>query len=98
MHTLISTCKRELYLIWNFDKLVFENRYGQFQNTLRYLEIKLYRCMLILVYRFATWNMKQKTCYIEVQRLDAFENSALKKIFRKKREEVCNRNMEKASD
>jgi hypothetical protein len=54
--------------------------------------------MVILVHRFSTWNMKQKTCYVEVQRLDAFENSALKKIFGKKREEVYNRNTEKASD
>jgi hypothetical protein len=55
--------------------------------------------MVIMFYRFATWNMKQKTCYIEVQRLDTFENSALKKIFlKKRREEVCNKNIEKASD
>jgi hypothetical protein len=55
--------------------------------------------MVILVYRFATWKIKQKTCYIEVQRLDAFENSALKKIFKKKRrDKVCNKNTEKASD
>jgi hypothetical protein len=54
--------------------------------------------MVMLVHRFATWNMKQKTCYIEVQRLDAFGKSALKKIFGKKREEVCNGNTEKASD
>jgi hypothetical protein len=42
--------------------------------------------MVILVHRFSAWNMKQKTCYIhvEVQRLDAFENSALKKIFEKR--------------
>ena len=54
--------------------------------------------MVILVHRFATWNMKHNTCYIEVQKVDALENRALKKIFGKKREEVCNRNTEKASD
>lgn len=104
MDTLLSTFKWELYLIWNFDKLIFGNTYGSIQNTLhscvlcKDLVIELYRYIVIQVYRCATCNIKQKKCYIKVQWLDAYEKSVLKKIFGIKRDEVCNRNTERASD